>query len=230
MTDLVQDSPAIETPSAGRGETTRQRILDLTSELVAAKGFSATSIEELMVGVGLTKSGFFYHFPSKLRLALRLLERLMGADAVLFQDLERKARRAHGDPLWSFLDFLGALAARAAEPDGWRPGAKIAAAVYQETSYDRQIRQLVVTDAERRRAWLRGWLGEIAERWPARRPVDLDALTEALTAVLYGNPLLAGAAQGSQVLAGQLRLYREWVRTLFAPRSEALDAPMRSAA
>jgi AcrR family transcriptional regulator len=222
MTSIAQDTDR-------RGEATRRRILDLTAELAAAKGFSATSVEELTMGVGLTKSGFFYHFPSKLRLAQRLLQRLMSEDAALFEDLERTARRLHGDPLWSLLEFLDALAERASAADGWRPGARLAAAVYQETSYDREIRKAMVADADRRRTWLGGWLAEIAERWPPRRPVDLHALAEALMAALYGNPLLAGPAQAPQALVGQLRLYRDWIAALFAPRSEALE-PIRRAA
>lgn len=45
---------------------TRQRILDVAQASVLDKGFSATSIEEIIVAVGITKSGFFYHFAGRL--------------------------------------------------------------------------------------------------------------------------------------------------------------------
>lgn len=213
----------------GRGEATRRRILDLTAELAAAKGFSATSVEELTMGVGLTKGGFFHHFPSKLRLAHRLLERLLAEDAALFETLERSARRSYGDPLWSLLAFLEDLAQRAIAPEGWRPGARLAAAVYQETSYDREIREIMVADAQRRRGWLGGWLAEIAAGWPPRRPVDLPALTEALTAMLYGHSPPDGAGRPPEALAAQIRLHREWIQSLFGPRAEAAQIARKAA-
>lgn len=215
MTDIDPLAPA-----GGRGDATRERILDLTAALVARKGFSATSIEELTVGVGLTKSGFFYHFPCKLRLAHRLLERLMSRDAALLADLERAARARHAGPLLAFLGFLEALAAHADRPGGWRPGSQVAAAVYQETSYDRQIRSLVLAEAERRRGWLRAWLGEIAQARRSESVVDLNALAEVLATVLYGNPLLSGGADSGAALSSQLRLYRDWVSSLFEPAAE----------
>jgi AcrR family transcriptional regulator len=53
----------------------RERILELAEESVLAKGFQATSIDELIAGAGITKSGFFYHFKDKTELARSLLVR-----------------------------------------------------------------------------------------------------------------------------------------------------------
>ena len=39
------------------------------------KGFAATSIDELIAAVGITKSGFFYHFKDKSELAKALMLR-----------------------------------------------------------------------------------------------------------------------------------------------------------
>ena len=56
-----------ETPR--KGSDTRERILEVAEAAVLEKGFAATSIEELIVAVGITKSGFFYHFRDKEELA-----------------------------------------------------------------------------------------------------------------------------------------------------------------
>ena len=58
-----------------KGEATRERLLDLAEEAVLQKGFGATTIEELIVQAGITKSGFFYHFRDKGDLAQALLRR-----------------------------------------------------------------------------------------------------------------------------------------------------------
>ena len=56
-----------ETPR--KGSETRERILDVAEAAVLEKGFAATSIEEVIAAVGITKSGFFYHFRDKNELA-----------------------------------------------------------------------------------------------------------------------------------------------------------------
>ena len=54
-----------------RKSDARERLLQLAEQAVLEKGFSATSIEELIAGAGITKSGFFYHFKDKTELAVR---------------------------------------------------------------------------------------------------------------------------------------------------------------
>ena len=56
-----------ETPR--KGSDTRERILEVAQAAVLEKGFAATSIEEVIAAVGITKSGFFYHFKDKNELA-----------------------------------------------------------------------------------------------------------------------------------------------------------------
>jgi DNA-binding transcriptional regulator YbjK len=56
-----------ETPR--KGSDTRERLLDVSEAAVQEKGFAATSIEEVIAAVGITKSGFFYHFKDKNDLA-----------------------------------------------------------------------------------------------------------------------------------------------------------------
>ena len=60
-----------ETPR--KGSDTKERILDVAEAAVLEKGFAATSIEELISAVDITKSGFFYHFKDKNELAKALL-------------------------------------------------------------------------------------------------------------------------------------------------------------
>ena len=62
-----------ETPR--KGSDTKERILDVAEAGVLEKGFAATSIEELIAAVDITKSGFFYHFKDKNELAKALLIR-----------------------------------------------------------------------------------------------------------------------------------------------------------
>jgi AcrR family transcriptional regulator len=56
-----------------RGEATRRRILDTAARSFARKGYAGSSLNELVHGSGVTKGGFYFHFPSKEALALAVL-------------------------------------------------------------------------------------------------------------------------------------------------------------
>ncbi|MBL9099036.1 MAG: TetR/AcrR family transcriptional regulator, partial [Alphaproteobacteria bacterium] len=65
----------------------RERLLELAEQLVLQKGFAATSIEELIAGVGITKSGFFYHFKDKNDLARALMQRYLDYSKLQLDDV-----------------------------------------------------------------------------------------------------------------------------------------------
>ena len=68
----------------GKGEATRERILEIAEAAVLAKGFGATSIDEVIAEAGLTKSGFFYHFRDKNAIAREMLRRYVATNDQLF--------------------------------------------------------------------------------------------------------------------------------------------------
>lgn len=119
---------------------TRERLLDLAEAAVLAKGFDATSIDELVAGAAITKGGFFYHFPDKTALARALLERYIAREDVLFDDLFARARELSDDPLHGFLVALRLLAELLADLPGGHPGCLIATAAYQDRLFDEGVR------------------------------------------------------------------------------------------
>jgi AcrR family transcriptional regulator len=58
-----------------RGEETRNRILDAALEAFARYGYDATGVAEICRRAGVTKGGFYHHFPSKQAVFLEMLER-----------------------------------------------------------------------------------------------------------------------------------------------------------
>jgi len=90
-----------ETPR--KGSDTRERILEVAEAAVFEKGFAGTSIEEVIAAVGITKSGFFYHFKDKNELAKALLIRYVEREDALFDDLFARADELNEDPLHGFL-------------------------------------------------------------------------------------------------------------------------------
>lgn len=56
-----------------RGETTRRHILDTAARPFAEKGYTATTVNDLITAAGVTKGAFYFHFDAKQTLAVTLV-------------------------------------------------------------------------------------------------------------------------------------------------------------
>jgi AcrR family transcriptional regulator len=177
-------SHAMPEALAQKPPSTRDRLLELAEQLVLQKGFASTSIEELIAGVGITKSGFFYHFKDKNDLARALVQRYLEADKELLDDIFNRAAELHDDPLHSFLIGLKLFAEMMAKVYDVHPGCLAASICYQDHLFDQEVRAL---NAEGILAWrkrFRWHLAAIAERYPPKIEVDLDAMADMMMALM----------------------------------------------
>jgi len=200
-----------------KGRATRERLLDLAEDAVLAKGFAATSIEELIAAAGLTKSGFFYHFRDKGELAKALILRYLERDRALLDDLFRRGDELHDDPLHGFLVGLKLFAEMMASLPEEHPGCLAAAFAYQDQLFNREIRELNATGLLAWRARFHERLVLIAERYPPRREVDLAALADMATSTVEGGLIVGRALRDATILPAQVLLYRDYVRSVFEP-------------
>ena len=60
-------------PNTVRGERAKRAILDAARPVFARDGYAAASLNQIIEASGLTKGGFYFHFPSKQALALAVL-------------------------------------------------------------------------------------------------------------------------------------------------------------
>jgi TetR/AcrR family transcriptional repressor of nem operon len=109
--------------SSPKGAQTRRRILEVAQEAILAKGFDATSIEEIVAAAQITKSGFFYHFRDKNELARALLEMSIEDDRALLSDVFRRGHELSEDPLHAFLIGLKLFAEVMADMPNGHPAA-----------------------------------------------------------------------------------------------------------
>src|SRR3546814_3866070 len=95
---IEKTAPAVKFGGhAHKGGRTRERIMDIAEESMLHKGFSATSIEELVEAAGITKSGFFYHFKDKNDLARAIVSRFVERDTAILAELSARARALSED-------------------------------------------------------------------------------------------------------------------------------------
>ncbi len=198
-----------------KGADTRERLLDAAEASVLEKGFAGTSIDELIAAVGITKSGFFYHFRDKGDLAKALLERYVERENALFDDLFRRANELNEDPLHGFLVGLKMLSEVMGDLPSGHPGCLVAAICYQERLFDREVRDLNATAVLGWRRRFRERLDLIAARYPPRFPVNLDDVADMLSAIADGGIILSKAVNDKNALPRQVMLYRDFVRAIF---------------
>lgn len=195
----------------------REQILAAAEAAVLAKGFNGTSIDELIAAVGISKSGFFYHFQGKTDLAKALLQRYVDQDDRIFDAIFSRAEDLIDDPLHSFLAGIKMLAEVFADLPNGHPGCMVAAICYHEQLFDRDVRALNEAAVLGWRTRFRSRLERIAERYPPNIPVDLDDMADMLSAVADGGIVLSKVTKEADRLPRQILLYREFIRLVFSP-------------
>jgi TetR/AcrR family transcriptional regulator, transcriptional repressor for nem operon len=198
-----------------KGSDTRERILVVAQATVLEKGFAATSIEELIAAVDITKSGFFYHFKDKNELAKALLLRYLEREDALFDDLFHRADELNDDPLHGFLVGLKMMAELMADLPNGHPGCLVASFCYQDRLFDKEVRDLNAKGVLNWRKRFRERLDLIAARYPPKTPVDLDDLADMLSVIVDGGIILSRVVSDKHALTRQIMLYRDFVRVVF---------------
>jgi AcrR family transcriptional regulator len=86
MSDVDPASAARPRPGGGTS-VTRDRILDASEALFAARGFAATSVRDIAAEVGITAASLYNHFAGKEALYAAVLERGVRPLVALMRDL-----------------------------------------------------------------------------------------------------------------------------------------------
>ncbi|HSO48045.1 MAG TPA: TetR/AcrR family transcriptional regulator [Rhizobiaceae bacterium] len=199
--------------------TTRDKIMDIAEGSILAKGFNATSIEEIIAAAGITKSGFFYHFPDKSALAKALLLRYFVQEKTILDDIFNRGRELSEDPLQGFLISLKLFAEAMYNLPEAHPGCLIATYCYQDRMFDQEIRQLMREGVLEWRERFLKLIGEIEEHYQPRDPVDREALADMINTVIEGGIVMSKALNDPRSLGDQVMLFRSYIKLLYEPRS-----------
>lgn len=201
-----------------KGAETRERLLAIAETAILAKGFGATSIEELIAEAEITKSGFFYHFKDKTELARALVLRYLENDEVILDNMFKRARELNDDPLHAFLIGLKLFAEMMADMPEGHPGCLVATICYQERLFDRDIHELARSGAIAWRARFVELLTEISEIYPPNENVDLVEVADFISTIVEGGIIMSKTLGEPKKLAAQIMLLRSYIKLLFSPR------------
>jgi TetR/AcrR family transcriptional repressor of nem operon len=198
-----------------KGEQTREHIMATAESIILNRGYSGTSIEEIINEAGITKGGFFYHFKGKNDLARKLILRYLDNDLAFFSGLAERAQSLTEDPLQQFLLFLKLMAEAMQDLPGAHPGCLVASFTYEAEQFDDEVRDL---NAEGVLSW-RKIFGEqleaVAEKYPMKIEKSLDELADMLTSVIEGGIIMSKLLQDKNILPNHILQYRDYVRLVF---------------
>ena len=199
---------------AGSG-TARTRLLDTAIDVIRAKGFGATTVDDLCATAGVTKGAFFHHFKGKEDFAVAAADHWSEVTSMYFA---AAAYHRHPDPLARVLGYIDFR--RQILTGDVRTFTCLAGTMVQET-YDTHpaIRaacdasisghaRVVEADIEaamRDRGVVAGWTA--------------GSLALHTQAVLQGAYILAKARGGPAIAAESVDHLKRYVEMLFADRS-----------
>jgi TetR/AcrR family transcriptional repressor of nem operon len=193
----------------------RDRILEVAHDAVIAKGFDATSIDEIAAAVEISRAGFFYHFPDKNSLARALIERQIEDEGRMIDGFMTRAAELSDDPLQQLLITLRLMGEGYAEVPGGYQGCILASATYQDRLFDAEVK------AANRRALLgfrerfQGLFERIAALHPPREPVDPAEMADLVNGIIEGAIILARGMGDPPLLTRQVLLARQLIKSLY---------------
>jgi TetR/AcrR family transcriptional regulator, transcriptional repressor for nem operon len=168
----------------GKGEKTRQRIIEVAAPLFNQRGIAGCSMQDVLDATGLEKGGLYRHFSSKEELATECLKYSL---ALVFQ-----ARSGNADHIPNSIDRLRYLVDRfVSTPSPLRGGCPLMNAAVDSDDGDPQLRKLSL---EGLRAWksrLLQILKEGMERGEVARGTDPVSVVNTVIAILEGSLLIS---------------------------------------
>jgi AcrR family transcriptional regulator len=198
-----------------KSERTRSRLIQIAAERFAADGYAGTSFASLVEASGQSKGAFYFHFPSKLDLALaafrakqsQLIEKALGTGG-------------DGSPLERLLAALEARARAYAADRSLRVLPRLSTEFAQDPELAPVVREL-----HRNAVSLFSRLvKEAQESGEVRRDLDPDAVARTIFAAIVGMDEISQRETGG---ADLVERDRDFIR-LLRSALEARERPKRS--
>jgi TetR/AcrR family transcriptional repressor of nem operon len=189
---------------------TKEKLLETAQHLMLAKGYTATSVEDICEAANLTKGSFFHYFASKEDLGKAVLDRYVNTT---FQAVQNGPFLKKSDPLqrlYGYIDFMVEVSKDPARRSGCLLGNF--AQVLTETHPE--IRTQCA-------AHFGQWAGMLKQELDAAKAaynvkgLDTGTLADHFIALFEGSLILAKTRQDLDVIANNLNHFKNYLKTLF---------------
>jgi len=190
----------------------RVRLLDAAMQVIRAKGYSATTVDDICREAGLTKGAFFHHFKSKEDLAVAAAAHFAQMADGLFGAAPYRQAADPLDRLLGYIDF------RAAIMDGPIPAFTCLLGTMVQEAYDTHpaIRHACDTYIGAHAAGVAQDIEAAKALYAPQATWSAQSLALYTQAVLQGAFVLAKAQGGPQVARACVAHLRRYIEFLFA--------------
>lgn len=189
----------------------RDKILGAALQVIRAKGYAATTVDDLCAAAGVTKGAFFHHFKSKEDLGVAAAAYWGEMTGALFAQAPYHAPADPLDRVLGYIDFRRAILKGAVPEFTCLVGTMVQEAYDSHPAIRDACKDTIFTHAEKIEA-------DIAEAMDVHGiKADWTAKSLALhtQAVLQGSFILAKAQNAPQVALDSIDHLRRYVELLF---------------
>lgn len=190
---------------------TKEQLIQTAIELMLAKGYTATTVDEICEKAGITKGGFFHYFESKEDLGKAALEYFWQSQIRMIKEMPFHTIK---DPLKKLHGFLDSFADRARDPQITK-SCLIGNFSQELSSTYPGIRSLCDEKFSLFADMLKLILDEAKQMYASRLRIDTKSLAEHFLAIFQGALILAKAKQDTKVIEENIEHFRQYVKTLF---------------
>jgi len=196
---------------APKKASAREKIIDAALAVIRAKGYAATTVDDLCAAAGVTKGAFFHHFKSKDDLAVAAADYWSEWTGSLFAGAPYHAHRDPLDRLLGYIDFRKALLTGKVPEFTCLVGTMVQEAYDSHPAIREACARSILGHAEKLETDIMAAIKarRLKPKWTAR---SLALYTQA---VLQGAFILAKATGGPQVAAESIDHLRRYVEMLF---------------
>lgn len=170
----------------GRGERTRQQIIERAAPLFNRQGFAGASLSDIMAATGLQKGGIYRHFESKEELALRAFDHATAIMGERFAAALREQRTAP-DRLRAIIEVFRGLVTDAPIPGG----CPVVNTAIEADDGNPALRARARTAMDRLRAMVRRTVEEGVARGELHPGTDPDAVATVLISTMEGAVVMS---------------------------------------
>lgn len=188
----------------------RLKILEAATDVVRAKGYAATTVDDLCAAAGVTKGSFFHHFKSKEEMVLAAVAHWGSWTDGIFATAPYASAADPRDRVFGYLDFRRALL------DHEVPQFTCLMGTLVQETYEThpEVRQACDRGMSSHVAFLTRDIEAARRRHAPEAAWTAESVGYFIQAVLQGSFIFAKAKQDADVARGNLAHLRRYLESL----------------
>lgn len=190
----------------------KTKLLDAAVDVIRAKGYSATTVDDICETAGLTKGAFFHHFPGKQDLAVSAARHFASLADGLFSTAPYRKLSDPLDRLLGYVEFRESLL----EGELHAFTCLLGTMVQEAYGTHPVIRKACENGLREHTAMLELDIAAALRTYGGDGQWSAASLAVYMQAVIQGAFILAKAQQGPAVAAACLDHLRRYIQTLFS--------------